>query len=54
LRAAQIEVEPHDQEYPNGRFADLADPEGNRVQLWEPNAASMRRDPESAHPRAER
>ena len=44
LRAAGIEVEPHEQDYPNGRFADLADPEGNRVQLWEPNAASVARD----------
>jgi predicted enzyme related to lactoylglutathione lyase len=45
LRAAGIHVEAHAQEYPNGRFAELADPEGNRVQLWEPNAASLRRDP---------
>jgi len=22
--------------YPNGRFAELADPEGNPIQLWEP------------------
>ena len=45
LRAAGIEVEPHEREYPNGRFAELADPEGNRIQLWEPNAASIARDP---------
>ena len=45
LRSAGIEVEPHREEYPNGRFAELADPEGNRVQLWEPNAASIARDP---------
>lgn len=25
--------------HPNGRFADLADPEGNPVQLWEPLGA---------------
>lgn len=31
--------------YPNGRFAELEDPEGNRIQLWEPNAASVARDP---------
>jgi predicted enzyme related to lactoylglutathione lyase len=43
LRAAGIEVHPHDREYPNGRFAELADPEGNRIQLWEPNAASLAR-----------
>lgn len=45
LRAAGIAVEPHAESYPNGRFAELADPEGNRIQLWEPNAASVARDP---------
>ncbi len=45
LRAAGVAVEPHAEEYPNGRFAELSDPEGNRVQLWEPNAASIARDP---------
>ena len=41
LRGSGIEVEVHDEEYPNGRFAELADPEGNGIQLWEPNAASI-------------
>ena len=45
LRAAGVAVEPHPEVYPNGRFAELADPEGNGVQLWEPNAASVARDP---------
>lgn len=45
LRGAGIEVEPHSGSYPNGRFAELEDPEGNRVQLWEPNEASRQRDP---------
>jgi glyoxylase I family protein len=45
LRAAGIEVQPHEQEYENGRFAELEDPEGNHIQLWEPNAASIARDP---------
>jgi glyoxylase I family protein len=45
LRAAGVEVHPRDRAYPNGRFAELADPEGNQIQLWEPNAASMSRDP---------
>lgn len=45
LRSAGIEVTPHDQEYPNGKFAEMEDPEGNRIQLWEPNAASVARDP---------
>jgi glyoxylase I family protein len=44
LRAAGIDVQPHDHEYPNGRFAELEDPEGNRIELWEPNAASLARD----------
>jgi len=48
LRAEGIEVRPHDRGYPNGRFAELTDPEGNPIQLWEPNAASLARDPGSA------
>ena len=45
LRAAGVLVERHEVDYPNGRFAELEDPEGNRIQLWEPNAASLARDP---------
>ena len=29
-----VEVDP--ERYPNGLFAELSDPEGNRVQLWQP------------------
>jgi glyoxylase I family protein len=36
LRAAGIEVEVDQETYPNGVFAQLADPEGNPIQLWEP------------------
>jgi glyoxylase I family protein len=36
LRASGIDVEVDAKEYPNGRFAQLVDPEGNPVQLWEP------------------
>lgn len=39
LRGAGIAVEVHAESYPNGRFADLADPEGNPIQLWEPAGA---------------
>ena len=46
LRAAGVAVEPHSESYPNGSFAELEDPEGNRIQLWEPNEASLARDPE--------
>ena len=36
LREAGVEVEVDPQEYPNGLFARLVDPEGNPIQLWEP------------------
>jgi predicted enzyme related to lactoylglutathione lyase len=36
LRAAGIEVDVDPEEYPNGWFAQLHDPEGNAVQLWQP------------------
>ena len=42
LRRAGIEVLLDAQIYPNGRFASLADPEGNPIELWEPNAAALR------------
>ena len=39
LRGAGIAVEVHAEDYPNGRFAELTDPEGNPVQLWQPAGA---------------
>lgn len=36
LIEAGIEVDVHPEAFPNGRFAHLADPEGNRIELWEP------------------
>lgn len=36
LRAAGIVVAIDPETYPNGRFAQTADPEGNPIQLWEP------------------
>jgi catechol 2,3-dioxygenase-like lactoylglutathione lyase family enzyme len=36
LRRADIKVDVDPMEYPNGRFAQLSDPEGNPIQLWEP------------------
>lgn len=41
LRAAGVEVEVDPEAYPNGRFASLADPEGNPVQLWQPAGADL-------------
>ena len=37
LRRAGIEVSVDPELYPIGRFAQLYDPEGNAVQLWEPS-----------------
>ncbi len=37
LRDADIEVDVDEETYPNGRFARLNDPEGNPIQLWEPD-----------------
>ena len=36
LRGAGIAVQMDEQQYPNGRFARLHDPEGNAIELWEP------------------
>lgn len=35
VRNAGIEVAVDPETYPNGRFAEFQDPEGNSVQLWE-------------------
>ena len=36
LRAADIAVEVDPQDYPYGRFARLHDPDGNPIELWQP------------------
>ncbi|MGI9051713.1 MAG: VOC family protein [Ilumatobacteraceae bacterium] len=36
LRAAGVAVDVDDEVYPNGRFAQLYDPERNAIQLWQP------------------
>ena len=36
LRSDGITVNVDSQNYPNGRFAHLHDPEGNPIELWEP------------------
>lgn len=38
LRTAGIDVEVDPEVYPNGLFAQLRDPEGNPIQLWEPQS----------------
>lgn len=37
LQRAGVEILPELQEYDFGRFAWIVDPEGNRVELWEPH-----------------
>jgi len=41
LRSASIEVDVDPELYPNGRVANLSDPEGNPVQLWQPAGADL-------------
>lgn len=41
LRGAGIEVRVDPELYPNGRFAHLADPEGNPIELWEPGGTDV-------------
>lgn len=36
LSAADVRVDPKREDYAYGRFAWIWDPEGNRVELWEP------------------
>lgn len=38
VRAAGAEVDPKQEDYGFGRFAWFTDPEGNRVELWEPGS----------------
>ena len=38
LRANGITVEVDPELYPNGRFAKVLDPEGNPIQLWQPES----------------
>lgn len=46
LQARGIEVEVDPEQYPNGRFALTHDPEGNPIQLWEPQGeATLTRPP---------
>ncbi len=42
LRRVGVEVEIDSDTYPNGRFAELRDPEGNAIQLWQPDGADLR------------
>jgi predicted enzyme related to lactoylglutathione lyase len=36
LREEGVEIDPKREDYDYGRFAWIMDPEGNRIELWEP------------------
>ena len=36
MKSEGAQVDPHREDYDYGRFAWITDPEGNRVELWEP------------------
>jgi glyoxylase I family protein len=40
LRSSGIEITVDPETYPNGRFARLHDPEGNPIELWQPQEIS--------------
>jgi predicted enzyme related to lactoylglutathione lyase len=43
LRAVGIYIEMDPERYPNGRFARLYDPEGNPIELWQPEGGDASR-----------
>jgi predicted enzyme related to lactoylglutathione lyase len=40
LAAANIPIDPHREDADYGRFAWITDPEGNRIELWQPLVAT--------------
>lgn len=38
LATAGVSIDPKREDYSYGRFAWIVDPEGNRVELWQPSA----------------
>ncbi len=40
LRKEGVEIDPKREDYDYGRFAWIMDPEGNRIELWEPPKAA--------------
>jgi len=41
LRAEGVEIDPHREDFDYGRFAWIMDPEGNRIELWEPGPQKL-------------
>jgi predicted enzyme related to lactoylglutathione lyase len=42
LKEEGVEIDPHREDYDYGRFAWIMDPEGNRIELWEPPKTAER------------
>jgi catechol 2,3-dioxygenase-like lactoylglutathione lyase family enzyme len=40
LSASGVRIDPKREDYPYGRFAWIYDPDGNKIELWEPTATS--------------
>jgi catechol 2,3-dioxygenase-like lactoylglutathione lyase family enzyme len=38
LKQMRVQVDPHREEYDCGGFAWITDPDGNRIELWEPSS----------------
>jgi predicted enzyme related to lactoylglutathione lyase len=36
LKEEGVEIDPHREDHDYGRFAWIMDPDGNRIELWEP------------------
>ena len=36
LKKARVEIDPHREDADYGRFAEITDPDGKRIELWEP------------------
>ena len=36
LKKEGVQIDPHREDYDYGRFAWIMDPDGNRIELWEP------------------
>ena len=36
LKKEGVDIDPHREDYDYGRFAWIVDPDGNRIELWEP------------------
>jgi predicted enzyme related to lactoylglutathione lyase len=42
LKEEGVEIDPHREDYDYGRFAWIMDPEGNRIERWEPKRKVVR------------